>query len=711
MKLRKTSLLCLLLAFVLLLSACTPAQTHTTPPTETEPPSESNSSDSSEDRDEPEIPEEAYGFYEPFDADTEGIGTLCDIAPYKDGYLLLTHTGLYTLDKDLKNRRPADEALSAPFQTEDGDFFDRLRLDPDYETPCFSNLKVTSQGVFYFCKPNNTLYLNGVALEKRANCELEDLVACGDSYYAIWNCGATNKLCFGEREVESVGLHTLRFVWLDGALYCHKFYKYEQYFVYEENVNFGFEKLNADGTLEKVSSATWGNISETLPVGDGTFYLSDYYGMMRANDEKVEYLGCTALDDRAVLRRLVLDEEHLLVLCENGELGRATPEVKESITRTELKILTYIPPEELKRSDLKAYVDFFNSLGNGVTLEYEVVCDAQEYMEKARSGEYDLLYGMSWFLLRELAKDGRLAAINDLSSDLCADGAFAPSVTRWLDCDGTRYIVPVEAGFVYPALAYVGRPEGADNTEQLIGGALSVENFFGLAKKYVKARPYSTKEIFNMVMQQLWDIGIEPFGKDQATSEEFLSSFLQLLSAYPEPSVQTELYVGTENVESLAAQFMGLSPTYLSEQGHENITLQLHSFVAVSSDCEKTDAAALALEFLAMNAVEDYMELCRNNLAMHFNGAYLPKLEKIVRSKLATDFYGPLTDEGTTALLNAVKNPSAVPYDDGLVKKLWEITYNYIYADYLKAQGNAADALTKEEAVRLMRQIISSRID
>ena len=69
----------------------------------------------------------------------EGIGTICDIAKYGDGYLLLTHTGLYTVDKNLENRQFLDDPANKPFvEKESGTLFERLSYRPNYEENFFT---------------------------------------------------------------------------------------------------------------------------------------------------------------------------------------------------------------------------------------------------------------------------------------------------------------------------------------------------------------------------------------------------------------------------------------------------------------------------------------------------------------------------------------------------------------------------------------------
>lgn len=90
-----------------------------------------------------------------------GIGTLCDIAEYDDGYLLLTHTGLYILDENFANRRSAGEEWEKLFATRDDEgFWERVWLNQDQKERLFKNLTVTPQGIF-FCAVRPDSFMNG----------------------------------------------------------------------------------------------------------------------------------------------------------------------------------------------------------------------------------------------------------------------------------------------------------------------------------------------------------------------------------------------------------------------------------------------------------------------------------------------------------------------------------------------------------------------
>lgn len=90
------------------------------------------------------------------------VGILCDIAEYGDGYLLLTHTGLYTTDANFRNPKSAGEEWDRLFDSDD-EFFFRLKLYQNYDEPVFKNLTVVSDGIF-FCKVNEVdSFFNGAA--------------------------------------------------------------------------------------------------------------------------------------------------------------------------------------------------------------------------------------------------------------------------------------------------------------------------------------------------------------------------------------------------------------------------------------------------------------------------------------------------------------------------------------------------------------------
>lgn len=156
--------LLILLLIPVLLCACAPTQypsAPTTPPTQVqtrpstiEPPTETSGSL------EPEEPE-----WKPLSF--EGVGALCDICPYKDGYLLLTHTGLHYLDKNFALAECDDELVRTcnkifdPQELWTEYSLSQLRNYSEDATRELEELTITENDIYFVGRRIRAIYRNG----------------------------------------------------------------------------------------------------------------------------------------------------------------------------------------------------------------------------------------------------------------------------------------------------------------------------------------------------------------------------------------------------------------------------------------------------------------------------------------------------------------------------------------------------------------------
>lgn len=141
-RLHKQILSCLLLSLLILfLSACSPS----VPSDLTAPPSTA-------------APEPTEHIPNALD----GIGTICDVTTYADGYLVLSHTGLYTVDQNFENRERLGSPYNDPFdKCEEGTFLYRLTAVENYDSPYFENLYVDGEHIYFYCGITKSFFLDG----------------------------------------------------------------------------------------------------------------------------------------------------------------------------------------------------------------------------------------------------------------------------------------------------------------------------------------------------------------------------------------------------------------------------------------------------------------------------------------------------------------------------------------------------------------------
>ena len=296
------------------------------------------------------------------------VGILCDIAEYGDGYLLLTHTGLYTTDANFRNLKSAGEEWEKLFNPELKDagerlfdeheeFFLRLKLYQNYDEPLFKNLTVTSKGIFFCTTSEGDSYLNGKPWVLSLNASdgsqaSEEVPAIQVADYA----GSTFSL-FSTKLFKNDELVTTfypywgdsTFLWLQGKLYVHITRAYM-----DETVN-GFYAVGEDGSMVKafedldwrltvLSTASDGNyayflINEMTDEEDpntGRIYIrrlmrTDGTWVEKRDPESgeliyeglnYEFLDCPPLlrDDIRVLRMIPKGNDTILFLTEAGNI-------------------------------------------------------------------------------------------------------------------------------------------------------------------------------------------------------------------------------------------------------------------------------------------------------------------------------------------------------------------------------------------------------
>lgn len=132
----------LLLLALCIFTSCTPS----VPSDLTAPPSESTS--------EPKV-------HEPTALD--GIGTICYIGKFDDGYAVLTHKGWYYVDREFQEHRRMDAPYNDPFDHyDDYSFFKRVLAFENYEPPFFSRGSAQDESLYFYCSATQSLYIDGV---------------------------------------------------------------------------------------------------------------------------------------------------------------------------------------------------------------------------------------------------------------------------------------------------------------------------------------------------------------------------------------------------------------------------------------------------------------------------------------------------------------------------------------------------------------------
>ncbi len=270
-----------------------------------------------------------------------GIGTLCDIAEYDDGYLLLTHTGLYILDENFANRRSAGEEWEKLFATRDDEgFWERVWLNQDQKERLFKNLTVTPQGIFFFCAVRPDSFMNGdwywghrerPAEESTASDGVHIPAYFGMEYVASWGgslYGISGYLLYrdGEYLCEAAPMGwDCKFLLLGDEQYI-----YAEEFYGDKTALY---RLTEDGTVTRVASG-WGRFLAYDCDGAYCYYVyvdKDGSRLMRTDGERSEVLNCLAVANASgIIRLIVKDESHVLFMTDSGHIEIAEFSVKSN---------------------------------------------------------------------------------------------------------------------------------------------------------------------------------------------------------------------------------------------------------------------------------------------------------------------------------------------------------------------------------------------
>lgn len=602
----KKRLLSLLLGLLLLLAACTPVVTPTAP---TNPTDQPTNQPTDQPTDQPtEAPSKGSS------VKIDGVGTLCDIAAYEDGFLLLTHKGLFRLDGALKNRSSAGEVYDKLFATEDnGGIYDRLRLSPDGDSPALGALTVTTRGVFFYNFGNATIYCDGepwLTLDSAVPSDATVEIAEYDGkIYSLFRYTAKD-----EQKLQLYCDDTLlgnvtaedcdRFLW-DGDTLCLSSNK--QPLVRPlEGKRVGDEK------------PYWGRFDISARSGNWFYYRNAIHGLQRSDGETIEYLFCPALTalPRRILRLLITGDTEGILLAEGGELERITFSVTRSFPRCTL-VLT-------GRTDLISHaIESFNLTGSGVFIQGEYMDSDLAVPAKE---QYDLFVFWNWFDVRRFAHSGGLMPLSSVDSAFCSSEIVSAALNRWLDLDGERYCLPVDGDLYYMDCWAEAEKERA--ALEKLAEDPTLENF--MAMQGIR-RKLSLEDYLTYYWPSYYDAEQDSFRFD---SDE-LRALLQWLHDTPGQegphsayiSARDPFYVATEYLQASIHNVSVLKPSFcLRTEKQNGIGLMPKAFLGVSAACTETDAAAVVINYFLSGEdntltpvvqpgkTEQYKRQCNNEL-------------------------------------------------------------------------------------------------
>lgn len=559
----KTRVLPLLLGLLLLLAACTPAVTPTAPTNPTGQPTEAPSKGAS--------------------VKIDGVGTLCDIAAYEDGFLLLTHKGLFRLDGALKNRSSAGEVYDKLFATEDnGGIYDRLRLSPDGDSPALGALTVTTRGVFFYNFGNATIYCDGEPW-----LTLDSAVPSGATVEIVEHDGKIYSLFrYTAKEEQKLQLYcddTLlgnvtaedcdRFLW-DGDTLCLSSNK--QPLVRPlEGKRVGDEK------------PYWGRFDVSARSGNWFYYRNAIHGLQRSDGETIEYLFCPALTTfpRRILRLLITGDTEGILLAEGGELERITFSVTRSFPRCTLVLAGTL--------DLVSdVIESFNLTGSGVFIQKENVINNLPAKE-----QYDLFVFWNWFDMRRVVRSGDLMPLSSVDPAFCSSEIASAALNRWLDLDGERYCLPVDGDLYYMGCRAETEEEKA--ALEKLAEDPTLENF--MAMQGIR-RKLSLEDYLTYYWPSYYDTEQDSFHFDR----EELRALLQWLHDNPGqegPSVafineRDPFFIAMEYLQASIHNVSVLKPSFcLRTEKQSGIGLMAKAFLGVSAACTETEAAAVVINY------------------------------------------------------------------------------------------------------------------
>ncbi len=335
---KRIKLACLLLLLSVFACACAPSEGQTEPTRLTAPPT---------------VPPTTEG---PMTEALTGIGTICDIAKYGDGYIILTHSGLYLLDENFSNRRSAGEQWEKLFATRDDDgFFQRLNWNCDEKPRMLGNLTVTSRGIF-FCvvEKRNDAFLNG----KAYSCQFypgqtPELWIDPDQfdYSEPLNAPITAIIDYNGNTYETSGSLMFkndqfeRVLGSGGGFYfltmSGKLYAYESNRLDDDSALF---ELVEDGDPILVSDG-WGRFTLYANHDKYCYYMQSInwydesgeiekteFCLVRTDGTTHEIMNCSALGGNsgaAILRFLVKDDSHIVILRDDDSIEVAEYSFRE----------------------------------------------------------------------------------------------------------------------------------------------------------------------------------------------------------------------------------------------------------------------------------------------------------------------------------------------------------------------------------------------
>lgn len=415
---------------------------------------------------------------DPRPASLEGVGTICDALPDGNGYIVMTHTGFYRLDKELRRAEATGlETYNALFEdaASENPFY-RMKLDPDYELPLLTALTQTSRGLAFFCYSNGTFYLDGKPwFDARSyinavdlhdmygtvspRCKVQVIEYDGAIYTMIYGAACSllmrdGKQCLNlpERD-ETYEQGTLRaftgLALLDGRLFAGVgcFNSYNDYA--QPNSTRLLPVDGADFRLSYENSRSGLGVLTASAQSGEAFYFTTSSSELFCTDGTL--LRMQTLQEQ--VRTLHTDGEGLLaVTCEN-KLERFVPEFERSLRMTELR-LGYLAGERDENGE-PAFV-----LGSAPDVFYPVLASLASYpglavtavaydtpealARAAAAGEVDLLAATLSDALLPAAQQGLLCDLTECCPELFRQGVLAPAVLNAYRTDEGCYALPMQ---------------------------------------------------------------------------------------------------------------------------------------------------------------------------------------------------------------------------------------------------------------------------
>lgn len=363
-------------------------------------------------------------------ADLTKLGTICDIAQTDDGLLLLTHKGLYKRSADGMRLESAGEAYDRLFASDDnGEIFSRLRLEPDAEPGVFSQLRVTSQGVFFYCSANQTVYRNGEVYLSAQKIASYDAFARIEEYngaiYVLVRDDACQAL-YRDGVLVPTAVRPYDLAWSGGELCLSSMESGER----------GLYPIGADGRPDtERKQPFWGLYDLCARSGDWFYYVNPFYGFQRSNGETVEFLSCPELvsEQRHPRALIVTSLTEGIMLSDEGAIETVHFEPTRSFARCTMTILT----DRKHAPELERWVEHYSLFASGVEVLLDVRDTPSQVMGSAEKA--DLIYLGDYALLSQLALTNRLTPLDKYAPELTVKGVCSEPMAQLMRIDGTAY--------------------------------------------------------------------------------------------------------------------------------------------------------------------------------------------------------------------------------------------------------------------------------